>query len=330
MVSVARSGAGTRVIRPMNPFRDWGAVAHLMRVVFQSDVSAASLPVFPDWAWLNWLRPLVALFGSLGLEPPEQMLGYVWEDEGRIIGNVTLGLSDAQHGTWLLSNVGVHPDYRRQGIARALVETAANETRRHGGRYLTLQVDSDNSAARRLYETMGFDTLERISEFVGLSVPAWPSFAHGWRLQPPQREQWAVVRSMTTAHLPRPLWACKHSLSGYFRVSANLGLLDEFVDLLRGLRPAEWCLLRDGAVIGGMVAQAQVSWGMNRVVIHVLPEARAEVEELLVGQAMAHLQRYAPRRTQFIASADHAALFEILRRHDFREGRTLDLMALKL
>ena len=53
MVSLARSAAAPRYIRPMNPFRDWGAVANLMRVVFQSDVSAASLPVFPDWPWLN-------------------------------------------------------------------------------------------------------------------------------------------------------------------------------------------------------------------------------------------------------------------------------------
>jgi hypothetical protein len=45
---------------------------------------------------------------------------------------------------------------------------------------------------------------------------------------------------------------------------------------------------------------------------------------------MAYVQRYASRRTQFIAAADHVELADLLHRHDFREGRTLDLMAIKL
>jgi len=330
MVSLARSAAGVRVIRPMNPFRDWGAVKHLMRVVFQSDVSAASLPVFPDWPRLNWLRPVISLFEALGMETPEQMLGYVWEDSGRIVGNVTLGLSDPQHGTWLLSNVGVHPQFRRRGIARALVETAVNQSRSHGGRYLTLQVHSDNIEARGLYESLGFDTLERTCEFVGLSGVAAPAPARGWHLQAPQREQWAAIRAMTTAHLPRALAGYKHCLAGYFHVPYHPGVLGEIADLLSGVRLANWCLLRDGAVGGGMLVQAHVSWGTHRVAIHVVPDARGAVEEMLVRQAMAYVQRYASRRTQFIAAAEHVELADALRRYDFREGRTLDLMALKL
>lgn len=330
MVSLARSAATPRFIRPMNPFRDWGAVANLMRVVFQSDVSAASLPVFPDWPWLNWLRPVISIFEALGMETPEQMLGYVWEDSGRIVGNVTLGLSDAQHDTWLLSNVGVHPQYRRRGIARALVETAVNQTRGHGGKYLTLQVQSDNIEARGLYESLGFNTLERTREFVGLSGVTAPLPVEGWRLQPPQREQWAVVRSMTAAHLPRALAAYKHSLAGYFQVPYRPGMLGEMADLMRGVRLAKWCLVHEGAVAGGMLVQAHVSWGMHRVAIYVVPEARGAVEEKLVRQAMAYVQRYASRRTQFLAAAEHVELAEVLRSHDFREGRTLDLMALTL
>ena len=330
MVSLVRSGAGPRFIRPMNPFRDWGAVANLMRVVFQSDVSAASLPVFPDWPWLKWLRPVISLFEALGMETPEQMLGYVWEDGGRIVGNVTLGLSDPRQGTWLLSNVGVHPQFRRRGIARALVETSVNQTRNHGGRYLTLQVHADNIEARGLYESLGFDTLERSREFAGLSGVATPAPAQGWRLQAPQREQWAVIRAMTTAHLPRALVAYKHCLAGYFRAPYRPGVLGEIADLLRGVRVTKWCLLGDGAVAGGMLVQAHVSWGMHRVAIHVVPEARGAVEEMLVRQAMAHVQRYASRRTQFIAAAEHVELADALRRHDYREGRTLDLMVLKL
>jgi hypothetical protein len=139
-----------------------------------------------------------------------------------------------------------------------------------------------------------------------------------------------VMRAMTTAHMPRALGAYKHCLAGYFHVPYRPGVLGEIADLLRGVRLAKWCLVGEGAVAGGMLVQAHVSWGMHRVAIHVVPEARGSVEEMLVRQAMTYVQRYASRRTQFIAAADHVALADVLRSHDFREGRTLDLMALKL
>ena len=314
----------------MNPFRDWGAVAGLMRVVFQSDVSAASLPVFPDWPWLNWLRPVVSFFEALGMETPEQMLGYVWEENGRIVGNVTLGLSDPLRGTWLLSNVGVHPEFRRRGIARALVQTAIEQTRRHGGRYLTLQVHTENLEARALYESMSFDTLERTREYIGLSGVSVPGQLAGWQLKPPQREQWSALRAMTAAHLPRSLAAYKHCLGGYFQLPFQPGLLGELADLARGVRMAKWCLLHEGEVVGGMLIQAHVSWGMHRACVYVAPAARGVPEEMMVRQVMAYAQRYASRRTQFLAPADHLELAGVLRAHDFREGRTLELMALQL
>src|SRR5712691_9364317 len=118
MVSLTRARAAIPFIRPMNPFRDGSAVAQLLRLVFQSEVGGGSLPLLPDWPWLRWVSPLINLFEALGMDAPEQMLGYVWECDGRIVGNATLGLSDSQTGIWLLSNVAVHPSFRRRGIAR--------------------------------------------------------------------------------------------------------------------------------------------------------------------------------------------------------------------
>ena len=56
-----------------------------------------------------------------------------------------------------ITNVAVSPDYRRQGIARALIEALLAKARENGLAFVTLEVRESNLAARRLYEKNGFE-----------------------------------------------------------------------------------------------------------------------------------------------------------------------------
>lgn len=53
-------------------------------------------------------------------------------------------------------NLAVSPDYRRQGIGRALVMTLIDRLRQQGSRSITLEVRASNLPAGRLYESLGF------------------------------------------------------------------------------------------------------------------------------------------------------------------------------
>ncbi len=55
-----------------------------------------------------------------------------------------------------LSNVAVHPDHRRDGIATRLLAEMCWESIRRGYEAMTLEVRETNDAARRLYERFGF------------------------------------------------------------------------------------------------------------------------------------------------------------------------------
>lgn len=55
-----------------------------------------------------------------------------------------------------LGNLAVHPDYRRRGIARHLVEHLLERARRHGARLITLEVRAGNKAALALYSRYRF------------------------------------------------------------------------------------------------------------------------------------------------------------------------------
>ena len=55
-----------------------------------------------------------------------------------------------------MMNVAVHPDFRRQGIAQALVSTLVEKLREKGSHCLTLEVRASNTPASALYEKLGF------------------------------------------------------------------------------------------------------------------------------------------------------------------------------
>ncbi len=87
-------------------------------------------------------------------------------DTERLLGTVTLELADRIPGGHPrpplepdqahVRMLGVHPEARRRGIARALMEACLKEARRGGKRRMSLETTPAMTAAQRLYESMGF------------------------------------------------------------------------------------------------------------------------------------------------------------------------------
>lgn len=77
------------------------------------------------------------------VDEKEKILGYVFlcaiQDEAEI------------------ENIAVDHDYRRQGIARALLDRAINHVSTRGARTIYLEVRESNDTAQKLYESAGFE-----------------------------------------------------------------------------------------------------------------------------------------------------------------------------
>ena len=56
-----------------------------------------------------------------------------------------------------MMNVAVHPDFRRRGIAEALVLELARALKEKGNHSLSLEVRQSNEPAKKLYEKLGFE-----------------------------------------------------------------------------------------------------------------------------------------------------------------------------
>jgi len=118
----------------------------LLRPMQPSDLPAAmeidSLCLPRPWSEAIWREELESPFG----------LYLVLEEGGEIFGQIGVRrVLDELHVTTL----AVHPERRRQGHARTLVNAALAAF--PGARRVHLEVRPSNAAARALYETLGFE-----------------------------------------------------------------------------------------------------------------------------------------------------------------------------
>jgi putative acetyltransferase len=84
-------------------------------------------------------------------------LGIVAEIDGRIVGSASLKqLRPARCRHVGILAVGVHPDFQRQGIGRALMKHLIEHARTCKLERLELYVRGDNAPAQALYVSLGF------------------------------------------------------------------------------------------------------------------------------------------------------------------------------
>jgi ribosomal protein S18 acetylase RimI-like enzyme len=88
---------------------------------------------------------------------------FVVEEDGKVVATTLLAFPER---TGYVSTVVVDPAYRRRGLAQALLERARVTTQASGRRYITLDVLSQNTSARALYERIGYRPLREGSLMV--------------------------------------------------------------------------------------------------------------------------------------------------------------------
>lgn len=313
--------------RPINLRRDVPQILALLNLVFAGQPgnggqSLNRLSLSQEPWFVSRLRQL-----SNGLTP-----GYVWEESGSIVGNVSILTSNVR-GRYLVANVAVHPDFRRQGIARSLMETVVQTTRNLNARELLLQVKTDNEGAIRLYEGLGF---ERVG-----SVTSWYSSFNQFRLLP------AAVSGQSPDHsgefFIRPLrgneWQKAYALDTSV-VDADLvwpeptksdqykgGFLRWFEHMISGRKVETWVAeAQKGQMVG--VATVLSEWGRYHTLdLRVLPQWSGAQQPLL-AKLLRRVQHSYRRNIRIDHPADDQTATGLLQRANFVPRYTLTTMRL--
>ncbi|MEO7664406.1 MAG: GNAT family N-acetyltransferase [Candidatus Limnocylindrales bacterium] len=90
----------------------------------------------------------------------------VANDAGLVIA-FALGWLDAAAGIVELEPVGVHPDWHRRGLGRAICQATLGAARGQGATKALIGADADNDAANALYTALGLRITANVVAFVG-------------------------------------------------------------------------------------------------------------------------------------------------------------------
>jgi GNAT superfamily N-acetyltransferase len=306
-------------IRPFDPFRDVGPVAELIGVAFGDMLDPAGRAVLQEMRavarWGPFLWPLQwSGFGDMGSAP-----GFVWEEEGRVVGNVSLrrALGCTVH---LIGNVAVHPDWQGRGIGRALMEKALEELTRQGAMWAGLEVQADNEAACQLYERLGFKEVGRILHMLRPASPLQldepPSHAG---LRKGRGRDSAALFSLVCAMVPEPQRSLLEIRSGDYRPDWQRAL-----DLWFERRREAWWVVEEGEDIRGAVrVVCERKRRPDRLEVLVSPGREGRFERVLVHRAMFNLRGLHRRMVEIQIPGPSSSLVTVLESLGFRELRVL-------
>jgi GNAT superfamily N-acetyltransferase len=310
--------------RPLDVMRDLDGIGRLIDIAFAGDMGRDGAAVRRDLALLMAASPLMWGLRTISPEFRDAFDGFVWVEDGRIVGNVTLTRDDPAHRVWTVTNVAVHPTYRRRGIARAMMLMCLDAVQRRGGGPVVLEVKHDNDAAYRLYNDLGFTFVDGSvtathSGRITQALPAHPSVrglsSGEWR----RLFDLAVAARSSSSQRITPLRAAAFQPTVYEQFGSWLATL------LR--REQRFTLaIEDGA---RLVAAARGRCGPATAAFDVIihPDQRGQFDEAIVSAALQTCMPQPANITVRLDSADEAS-WRFLQSLRFEQTRHLHRLVL--
>jgi ribosomal protein S18 acetylase RimI-like enzyme len=193
-------------LRRVDMRRDLAQVADLVELCFYDTLDPEGRQYLNEMRRAAQNTSLMSWATNLIDEAPMPPSGYVWEQDGRLVGNLSLiPISWRGKKAYMIANVATHPDYRGRGIAMALTTVALKYAQEHGSASVWLQVRTDNPSAIHIYHANGFiERLRRTSWYSGPNSPQ-PEDKAGLIISPRQSRHWKQQREWLQRSYPTEL-----------------------------------------------------------------------------------------------------------------------------
>ena len=292
-------------LRPLQLPSDFAPIGDMIFDTFQ-------YPENPDWSVqtdeqeqlvhaVRSFRRMWPLFRVVQvLSPPMRDLfrGYVAIEDGKIVG-LTIIQRRGTTSIWIVGTVGVLPEYRRRGLARAGLEKSLEMMREHGATKTWLGVINGNTPAQGLYESLGFELYDGMIVYT-LTDPVAPTVTPlpaGFTTSRLRRSDWKTRFELEQRIAPAETRLYEPVEKGRFRIPLAMRLLIPIVNLVQRSREEDYVVRESSG--GRVVARfgfdaSKRGKGVNSIRIRLGPE-HSDLAPHLVGRLLRDVVAISPK-----------------------------------
>ena len=263
-------------IRPVDPQRDLNPIADLIELCFAHQMDDDGRDYLRhirraarDISFRRWVN-------GANEKVSTPLAGYVWEENGRIVGNLTLiPFFRGERWRYLIANVATHPDFRGRGIARQLTQKGIAHVQKTGAPAVWLQVRDDNPTAHHLYLSLGFRERARRTTW-GLAEPPAPLLQLlGFQINGRPNMEWPIQAEwLQKIYPPEVAWNLNFNPERYAP-----GLMRSLTRFLSNEHIEQWSIHSGSDLIGFAVWDAGTA---NAETVWVAPNPACEDQALSV------------------------------------------------
>jgi len=308
-------------VRQIDPWRDGRAVANLLESAFRDEIIDDT-----GQRLINALRNY-AMFDAFAFGFGT---GFVWIEDGQVIGNASAQKNYTRRNTWVIGNVATAPEHRNRGIGRAVVEACVSYAMNRGARYVALQADVTNAPALHLYQKLGFERDGEVSHYMRPSVKTQPA-SHLDAVNSIRKARWSdrqAVWALAMRNMPDVLTYAEPYDAGIYR----LGLRWSFMNALNG-NPEQWHVMESPQgheLIGAVRSRVNIEGSNHYLELLLGNDAGVSDGQVLLRKALARFDEYTAKPIYAAQSHPHEAAHAALFAERFQFRRTLVHMRLSL
>lgn len=313
-------------IRPFDISRDLRPVAELIADAFTNELDPRGLAALREMRIMSHLSGLLKLLSRSTGDLDDVFSGFVWVEDGKIVGNVTVQRADKYGNRWQIANVAVAREFRGRGIARRLMEQALDHVAASDGRWAVLQVYDHNAIARGLYSSLGFEEVGgmvdlKLARVPKVEMPVTAANFHAFSVQ-----QWQPLYELATNQLNSQTQWWRAMRRSDFQASVEqqvgawmwhtLGRQTIYRRCFQSLRRFE----------AALVLTAERWRGVHEIQMWVRPEMYGSYEQYMLHWVMATLQEYPRWPAKMTLSSEHLAAIQAAEGFGFQKQQTLITM----
>lgn len=317
-------------IRPFDIGCDLRPVAELIADAFAHELDQRGNAALREMRIMSHIGALLKLLNRSTGEFNDLFGGFVWIEDGKVVGNVTVQKADTSGNRWQIANVAVAPAYRGRGISRRLMTQALEYVTESRGEWAVLQVYAQNTIARHLYKQLNF---EEVGGSVDLSLKRLPKVEplsdlhHFYSFS---TEQWqALYELVSNQQSGQMLWWRPPRRTDY-QITLEQMVGEWFWRAVGRNRIYRRCIQTTRRFDAALILTAARWRGNHQLQLWVQPNLYGQHEETLLHWALAALQDYPRWPITLNLSINHEAALTYAKQYGFQEQQTLLTMRRKI